>query len=69
MKATKGGVLGFGCMRMPTLEAGKPNSFDFEKIEAMFDSYIGAGFTYFDNHLIAEKPTLSNTAVASAPVR
>lgn len=48
MKATKGSVLGFGCMRMPTLEAGKPNSFDFEKIEAMFDAYIGAGFTYFD---------------------
>lgn len=40
--------LGFGCMRLPVLEAGKPDSFDYEKIEALFDAFLAQGFTYFD---------------------
>ena len=40
--------LGFGCMRMPVLEAGKPASFDYEKIEELFDAFLEQGFTYFD---------------------
>ena len=40
--------LGFGCMRLPVLEAGKPDSFDYEKIEALFDAFLEQGFTYFD---------------------
>ena len=40
--------LGFGCMRMPVLDAGKPDSFDYEKIEELFDTFLEQGFTYFD---------------------
>ena len=39
---------GYGCMRMPTLEKDNPASFDYEKINALFDSYLAQGFTYFD---------------------
>ena len=40
--------LGFGCMRMPVLQSDDPTSFDFEKIEALFDRFLEKGFTYFD---------------------
>ena len=40
--------LGFGCMRMPVLEDGKPDSFDYDKIEKVFDTFLEQGFTYFD---------------------
>lgn len=40
--------LGFGCMRLPLLDAGKPNSFDYAKIEELFDLFLNRGFTYFD---------------------
>ncbi len=40
--------LGFGCMRMPTLKPDDPTSFDYEKIEALFDEFLSQGFTYFD---------------------
>lgn len=39
---------GFGCMRLPVLRQDDPASFDFEKIEALFDAYLAQGFTYFD---------------------
>lgn len=39
---------GFGCMRMPVLEAGDPTSFDYEKINLLFDTFLEQGFTYFD---------------------
>ena len=39
---------GYGCMRMPTLEKDNPASFDYEKINALFDAYLAQGFTYFD---------------------
>lgn len=39
---------GFGCMRMPVLDSGDQTSFDFEKIEALFDTFLEQGFTYFD---------------------
>ena len=39
---------GFGCMRMPTLEKDDPASFDYGKIQALFDEYLAQGFTYFD---------------------
>lgn len=35
-------------MRMPVLEKDDPASFDYEKIEALFDAYLDQGFTYFD---------------------
>ncbi|MCH5348986.1 MAG: aldo/keto reductase [Oscillospiraceae bacterium] len=40
--------LGFGCMRLPVLEEGNQTSFDYEKMEKLFDTFIEQGFTYFD---------------------
>lgn len=40
--------LGFGCMRLPVLEEGKSDSFDYEKIKELFDTFLSKGFTYFD---------------------
>ena len=40
--------LGFGCMRLPVLRADEPDSFDFEKIQQLFDAFLAKGFTYFD---------------------
>ncbi len=37
--------LGFGLMRLPTLE---DKSIDVEQVNRMVDRFIGAGFTYFD---------------------
>ena len=39
---------GFGCMRLPVLDAKDPASFDYEKIINLFDAYLEMGFTYFD---------------------
>ncbi len=39
---------GFGCMRLPVLQADVPNSFDYEKIERLFDAFLEKGFKYFD---------------------
>ena len=39
---------GFGCMRLPTLRQDDPTSFDYEKINALFDTFLAQGFTYFD---------------------
>lgn len=39
---------GYGCMRLPTLEKDNPTSFDYEKINTLFDTYLAQGFTYFD---------------------
>ena len=40
--------LGFGCMRLPLLRTSEPDSFDYEKIEVLFDAFLNQGFTYFD---------------------
>lgn len=48
MNLTRAKKLGFGCMRLPLLEAGKPDSFDFAKIEELFDAFLAQGFVYFD---------------------
>ena len=39
MNLMKEKKLGFGCMRMPVLDAGKADSFDYEKIEELFDAF------------------------------
>ncbi len=39
---------GFGCMRLPVLRQDDPASFDYEKIQQLFDAFLEAGFTYFD---------------------
>ena len=48
MDLTDGKKLGFGCMRLPVFDAGKPDSFDYEKIAKLFDAFLERGFTYFD---------------------
>ena len=34
---------GFGCMRLPVLNPDDQTSFDFEKIEALFDAFLDRG--------------------------
>ena len=41
-------ILGFGCMRLPCLDAKDPTSFDFALIQKLFDTYLAHGFNYFD---------------------
>lgn len=40
--------LGFGFMRLPEIERNGETTFDHEKICAMVDAFMDAGFTYFD---------------------
>ena len=40
--------LGFGCMRLPVLDASDQTSFDYDTIEMLFDKFLEQGFTYFD---------------------
>ncbi len=40
--------LGFGLMRLPTLEANNPGSIDIEQVKQMVDVFMERGFTYFD---------------------
>lgn len=40
--------LGFGCMRLPLLDAGDPTKIDLEQTEKMVDLFLQQGFTYFD---------------------
>ena len=39
------GKLGFGFMRLPTLD-GNPENIDFEQLDQMVDEFLGNGFTY-----------------------
>ena len=40
--------LGFGLMRMPTLEPNNPAKVDVEQVKRMVDLFMAKGFTYFD---------------------
>lgn len=42
------GGFGFGCMRLPLTDPSDQTSFDYPKIEELFDVFLSAGFTYFD---------------------
>lgn len=46
------GIFGYGCMRLPVLDKDDQTSFDFEKINALFDAYLAKGFRYFDTAYI-----------------
>lgn len=48
MDFMKENKFGFGCMRMPVLDASDQSSFDYDKIEKLFDTFLEQGFTYFD---------------------
>ena len=40
--------LGFGLMRMPTLDPNDPAKVDLEQVKKMVDLFMEKGFTYFD---------------------
>ena len=47
MELTDGKMLGFGCMRMP-FRNGDQTDIDYEKLDALVDAFLDAGYTYFD---------------------
>ncbi len=40
--------LGFGLMRLPSLDPNDPSKIDIERVKEMVDAFIERGFTYFD---------------------
>lgn len=40
--------LGFGAMRLPLIDPQDKSSIDIEELKRMIDTYMAAGFTYFD---------------------
>ena len=40
--------LGFGLMRLPSLNADDPSKIDMEQTKKMVDTFLERGFTYFD---------------------
>ena len=46
------GIFGYGCMRLPVLNDDDQTSFNFEKINTLFDAYLSKGFRYFDTAYI-----------------
>lgn len=44
--------LGFGCMRLPLLDADDPASIDIEHFKRMVDTFIEGGGTYFDTAFV-----------------
>lgn len=44
--------LGFGLMRLPTLDPSNPASVDIEQLKQMVDLFICRGFTYFDTAIM-----------------
>lgn len=40
--------LGFGLMRLPSLDENDPSKIDIETVKQMVDTFIDKGFTYFD---------------------
>lgn len=40
--------LGFGLMRLPSLDENDPSKIDIEQVKHMVDTFIENGFTYFD---------------------
>ena len=43
--------LGFGMMRLP-VKNGDPTDFDYEQLNAMVDTFLEAGYTYFDTSYV-----------------
>ena len=44
--------LGFGLMRLPTLDPGDAASVDMETLKKMVDLFMSRGFTYFDTAIM-----------------
>ncbi|WKY42963.1 aldo/keto reductase [Eubacteriaceae bacterium ES2] len=48
METNKNVQFGFGCMRLPVTDSTDQTTFDYPKIESLFDAFLDQGFTYFD---------------------
>lgn len=59
--------LGFGCMRLPLLDANDQTSIDIEQFKQMVDEFIAGGGTYFDTAFVYHEGT-SEAAVRQALV-
>lgn len=59
--------LGFGCMRLPLLDADDPTSIDIEQVKQMVDAFMAAGNTYFDTAYVYHNGT-SEVALRQALV-
>ena len=46
--------LGFGMMRLP-VKNGNPTDFDYDELNRMVDTFIEAGYTYFDTSYTRER--------------
>jgi predicted aldo/keto reductase-like oxidoreductase len=44
-------MLGMGCMRLP-VKGGDPTDFDYDELNTMVDTFLDAGFTYFDTSFV-----------------
>lgn len=44
--------MGFGCMRLPLLDANDPKSIDMPQFKQMVDLFMDAGHTYFDTAFV-----------------
>ena len=42
--------LGFGMMRLPVLSG--PTDFDYDQLNRMVDTFLAAGYTYFDTSFV-----------------
>ena len=60
--------LGFGCMRLPLMDANDPASIDMGSFKQMVDTFMKEGFTYFDTAYPYHQGT-SETAVRDALVK
>ena len=44
-------TLGFGMMRLP-VKNGNPTDFDYDELNRMVDTYLEAGYNYFDTSFV-----------------
>lgn len=44
-------TLGFGMMRLPVID-GEPTAIDYEQLNRMVDTYMEAGYNYFDTSYV-----------------
>ena len=65
--------MGFGCMRLPLLDAEDPKSIDIEQFKEMVDVFMASGNTYFDTayvyHNGMSEAALKEALVRSLPAR
>ena len=54
-------TLGFGMMRLPVIN-GNPTDFDYEQLNTMVDTYLEAGYHYFDTSYVYHNGKISSRA-------